>query len=174
MAVHEANLHNGLHIGDVNLDLAVETAAPVGGVVRIVDFQVLADLPEDGPDVAVVGLHIGCGQLLGVWPEGEVDFRERAGLNGDGEALVAYELGGEHLCFGGTGFQAVVAVHIRGNADGGAVKVNAHKGEGFSGLCVLDHTTYTRGSLGSRNDGYQQEEPYGQKTTHPSKIRRFC
>ena len=156
VAVYETDIHQAVHLGGVQFNLTVQAAAPVGGVVRVVYGEVLADFPENGADVAVIRLYIGGVQLSGVWPEGKINLRERALLDFHGKAFVADDLGGEHLGLGRTGFQAVPAIHISGNADGGAVKINAYEGKGLSGFGIFHHTADTGSALCSSRKGHTE------------------
>ena len=87
--VQDAYFQEVLHVGDVELYLGVEAGGPGRAFVGVVFAKRAVQFPEDGLDVAVVGLYHRGVQLPAVRHKVEVDLRESALVYFNGKGLVA-------------------------------------------------------------------------------------
>ena len=128
--------------------------------VRIVDFTVLVYFPEDGFDVAVVRFHDGGFQKVGIGAQAELELVERAGGDIHRKAFIADNVRREHAGLGRPGFQAEFPFQVGGDADGGAVEVNAYVGERLSRLEIGDGASYAGGLRHSLEGREHHEKKY--------------
>ena len=170
--VQGLDAHEFFQVLDIELNLGIQTGVPVRRIVGVVDGEAAVQLAKDALDVTVVRLDQGGIELLGVLLEAEIDFLERARAHGKGQAFIADERCREHLGLRRAGFQGILSVQVRRNADGGAIEIYTHKGKGLSGVKIAYGSAHTR-SLGSGNNhrSHQHEgEPYFFE--HPTKLRQ--
>ena len=153
----ETQLDDVLQVGGVHLDLGVQAGAPVRCIFRIIPLPRLVQLAEDGFDVTVVRLHQGGVQLVDIQLQTEIHLREGTVHDGKRLAFIADEGGRKDFCILGTGLQAVAAVQVCGDADGGAVEIDAHEGEGLTGVCVR-HTPADTRRLGCSCKSHKPEQ----------------
>ena len=156
--VEGADAQELFQVLDIEFNLGIQAGVPVRGVVRVVDGQAAVQFAQDALDVAVVRLYQGGIQLRVVLFQAEVNLLEGALAYGNGQAFIADERSRKHPGLGRACFQGVAPVHVGGNADGGSVKIDAHKGDGLSGICVGDHPSHARCTLGGRCNGCQKQE----------------
>ena len=171
--VQGAEAHEFFQVLDIELDFGIQAGVPVRCVVRVVDGQAVIQFTEDALDVSVVRLYQRCIQLFGVLMQAEVDFLEGTLAYGIRKAFIADERCRKHFGVFRAGFQGILSVQVRGDADGGAIEINADKRKGFAGIEVTYGPAHTRSLSGGKNHRSHQHEGEPYLFKHSSKLRQF-